>query len=112
MWRTQMSKSYNKTIIIGRLNSNPIEKNGKAIFALLNTVWNSAARKEQIQMHQIYAVGKQAELVMKYLCKGDLCCIEGKLDERLSICAEHITFLSSKKRGEATSQEGNDEQAN
>ena len=111
-----MSKSYNKTIIIGRLNSNPIEKNGKAIFALLNTVWNSETNKEQIQMHQIYAVGKQAELVMKYLCKGDLCCVEGKLDERISICAERVTFLSAKKRGEVASQvasqEGNDEQAN
>lgn len=93
-----MSKSYNKTIIIGRLGANPIEKNGCAVFPILNTTWDVKIHKEQVQMHKAYAVGKQAALVMKHLHKGDLCCIEGKLDEKQSICAERITFLSNRRK--------------
>lgn len=102
-----MSKSYNRTIIIGRLGANPIEKNGCAVFPILNTTWDAENHKEQVQIHKVYAVGKQVELVMEHLCKGDLCCIEGKLDEKHSICAERITFLSSKKHSEVASQETN-----
>lgn len=105
-----MSKSYNRTIIIGRLGANPIEKNGCAVFPILNTTWDAENHKDEVQCHKVWTSGKQTPLVMRHLNKGDLCCIEGSLtntDGKVSIHAERITFLSAKKSSEVASQESN-----
>ena len=104
-----MAKAYNKTIIIGRLGNDPeLSKDGKkASFTLCNSTVRDGV--EDVQWHQIYAVGKQIPLVMDYLHKGDLVCIEGSLTQRkvqkdgetfykTAIVSEHITFLTSRKR--------------
>ena len=87
---------FTKTILIGRLGHNPVAK-GKtaASFPVLNTVFENG--KEVIQSHTVLVFGKQKDVCMKHLTKGDLCCIEGKLDtESPAILAERITFLSTR----------------
>lgn len=127
-----MTKSFNKTIIIGRLGDNPeftetkrlnletVKPLETAKFKLSNTVIKDG--KEEIQWHDLAAFGKQAILCHDYLHKGDLCCVEGRLDRRhyesqdgeeifkTTIIAERITFLSSSKRKETNNEvSGNEE---
>lgn len=96
------SRVYNRTILIGRLGQNPQEHGNYVAFPILNTTVSDG--KEQIQTHKIVVFGKQKEICMKHLSKGDLCCIEGKIDsetiegkidsETSAIVCERITFLS------------------
>lgn len=98
--------SFNKTIIIGRLGQDPVFKAGAktdtAKFTICNTVVKDG--EEEVQWHYIVSFGRQAQLVMEHLHKGDLVCIEGRLDskayngKRVAIIAERMTFLASKKR--------------
>lgn len=127
-----MGKSYNKTIIIGRLGNDPEMtytnglnlETGKPLeiakFKLSNTVIKDG--KEEIQWHDLAAFGKQAILCHDYLHKGDLCCVEGSLDRyhykshdgeeifKTIIIAERITSLSPSKSKEANNEvSGNEE---
>lgn len=103
--------AYNKTIIIGRLGNDPELQKGSKVdyckFTLSNTVVKDGV--EEIQWHQIAAFGKQAKLCSDHLHKGDLVCIEGRIDRKkyekdgetkssVTIIAERITFLSSKRK--------------
>lgn len=127
-----MAKTYNKTIIIGRLGNDPEmaetkrlnPETGKPLeiakFKLSNTVIKDG--KEEIQWHDLAAFGKQAILCHDYLHKGDLCCVEGRLDRhqyksqdgeeifKTTIIAERITFIQSSKRKETNNEvSGNEE---
>ena len=97
-----MSKIYNKTIIIGRLGNTPslMDCDGKCYttFKLANTMVDRDGN-DRVDWHDIKAVGKQARVCCQYLNKGDLCCIEGSVDND-HIIAERVTFLSSKKKAE------------
>jgi len=98
--------SMNKTIIIGRLCRDPKSVNDNVTkFTLRNTTIRDGV--EEAQYHAVVAFGRQATLCLEYLHKGDLCCVEGRLDTykyevkgeiryRQSIIAEHITFLTHK----------------
>lgn len=105
--------TFNKTIIIGRLKDNPVSSltdNGKKIAEF--TIGNSNVKDGEIetQWHKVIAVGKQAGVVMEHLWKGDLVCIEGRIETQVynkqdgkryfehMIIAEIITFLASRKR--------------
>lgn len=127
-----MAKTYNKTIIIGRLGNDPEMTETKSLnletgkpleiakLKLSNTVIRDG--KEEIQWHDLAAFGRQAILCHDYLHKGDLCCVDGRLDRqhyksqdgeeifKTTIIAEHITFLSSSKHKEANNEvSGNEE---
>lgn len=127
-----MAKSFNKTIIVGRLGNDPEMTETKSLnletgkpieiarFKLSNTVFRDG--KEETQWHDLAAFGKQAILCHDYLHKGDLCCVEGRLDRqhyksqdgeeifKTTIIAERITFLSSSKRKETNNEvSGNEE---
>jgi single-strand DNA-binding protein len=77
--------------------------------------------KEEIQWHDLVAFGKQAILCHDYLHKGDLCCVEGRLDRssyskngeevfKTTIIVERMTFLSPSKRKETNNEvSGNEE---
>ena len=110
-----MANTFNRTIIIGRLGHDPELKQGPkaefARFSLSNSTFRDG--QEEVQWHSICAFGKQARLCHDHLHKGDLCCIEGRLDKRgylkngekhysQIIIADHITFLSSKRRPDTT----------
>lgn len=103
-------KMYSKTILIGRLGTDPelasTSDGTFAKFTISNSVFEGSEKK--VQWHNIIAVGKQANVCMEHLHKGDLCCIEGHLDTfayesdgktlyKHQIIAEHIVFLRSKK---------------
>lgn len=105
---------YNKTILIGRLGQEPTlehspKKGDVAVFTITNNSLHNG--EEVVQFHKISAFGNQAKLCVEYLHKGDLCCIEGRLDTYTyekdgvvcysqSIIAEHITFLTSRKHND------------
>lgn len=104
-------KGYNKTIIIGRVSSEPklkqVDGHDLASFTICNSTLD-ANGKELVGHHRIDALDKQANLCVKYLKKGDLCCIEGTLDAasydvngetkyRQSIRCERLTFLTPRR---------------
>lgn len=108
-----MASSFNKTIIIGRVSSDVVFKKGedgradKAAFVISNSTVVDG--EEKVDFHDICAFGKQAALCRDYISKGDLCCIEGRLEASVRddgktvyrssvITIEHITFLSCGKR--------------
>lgn len=108
-----MAKSFNKTIIIGRLGQDPVMKTAENQNITHFTICQSFGQKdsESLQWHKVCAFGKQAQLCHDYLHKGDLCCIEGRLDSHSyikdgekkysqSIIAETITFLAGKRKND------------
>lgn len=114
-----MANTYNKTIIIGRLGADPEIKAGTKTDVTRFSLSCNTLRKDgatEVQWHRICAFGKQAQLCHRYLKKGDLCCIEGRLDTRSyekdgekrsssSVIAERITFLSTKRRADVPNLE-------
>ncbi len=109
-----MTKSLNKTIIIGRLGMDPELHQGSkteyANFCIADSGYNDG--KNEVQWHRVCAFGKQAQLVHAHLHKGDLCCVEGRLDSHTyekdgvkrssqSVIAEHITFLTTQRRSDS-----------
>lgn len=114
-----MSESYNKTIIIGRLGHDPeCRQTEKCELARFSISQNRIVDgKEDAQWHRVCAFGKQAAVVKKYLRKGDLCCIEGRLEVRAyekngekrtahSIIADKVTFLQPSRREKQLNAEG------
>lgn len=99
-----MSKKYNNTILIGRINSLgqlTIEnkKDCHINFDIKSITIVNGKEKEEFQ--SVVAYNKTARLVAKHMKQGDLLCVEGKLNsDTKSIDAEHITFLSSRKQDE------------
>lgn len=99
---------YNRTVLIGRLGEDPeLRPHSKAEFQTEFYIGNNTIvdGKEVMDWHKIVAFGKQAKLCSGYLHKGDLCCIEGRLDidtrtesYKQHIVAERITFLSAPKK--------------
>jgi single-strand DNA-binding protein len=85
-----MNNLRNSVRLIGRLGQNPDVKklnSGKAMakcsIATSEVYRNDAGEKvEETQWHNVIAWGKQAELIEKYLKKGNEIAIEGKLSSR------------------------------
>ena len=88
----------NKAIIIGRLGSTPsltdIDGMCYTSFKLNNTTFRNG--HDEVECHDIKAIGKNARVCCKYLNKGDLCCVEGHFEDSY-IFADRVTFLTSKK---------------
>lgn len=115
------STGFNKTIIIGRLGQAPELKSSPdkvdfANFSMCNT--SIVNGNESIQWHRIRAFGRQAQLCHKYLRKGDLCCVEGRIDIQTyekdgvsvkthAIIADRVVFLSSKRREQTPKSDEN-----
>lgn len=84
-----MAGSLNKVMIIGRLGRDPeirYTQSGQAV-ANLNMATDEGYVKdgqkvEQTEWHKVVFWGKQAELCGKYLGKGSLIYVEGKLQTR------------------------------
>ncbi|MCH7954954.1 MAG: single-stranded DNA-binding protein [Candidatus Marinimicrobia bacterium] len=107
--------SMNKVILIGRLGGDPELKytpNGTAQ-AKLNLAtserWkdNDGNNQEKTEWHRIITWRRQAEFAGEWLKKGQLVCVEGKLQTRsweqdgekkymTEIVADNITMLGSK----------------
>ncbi len=85
-----MNNLRNSVRLIGRLGQNPDVKklsSGKSLakcsIATSESYRNEAGEKvEETQWHNIIAWGKQAEIIEKYVKKGNEIAIEGKLSTR------------------------------
>ncbi len=82
--------NLNKAIIAGRLTADPQLRSTPtgqqvASFSLAtNRVWTdkSGAKQEAAEFHNIVVWGRQAELASKFLTKGALALVEGRLQTR------------------------------
>ena len=102
-----MKCGFSKFITIGRLGRDPKVENEKAVsFPIVSSVMQNG--DEVMKTEKILVFGKQRELCMKHLHKGDLCCVECKLTREIyegnktemTIVAERITFLGRKQNEE------------
>lgn len=79
--------NYNKAVIVGRLTRDPESKtlpSGQPVtnFSLAtNRVWTDQGgnKQEAVEFHNVSAFGKLAEICSRYLSKGRLVLIEGRL---------------------------------
>lgn len=92
----------NKTIIIGRVNSlgalaiNALTNQKEIIFDVKNNHFDKNGNMT-VTFNTIVAFDKIAESVSKKLNLEDLCCIEGRIDNRLNqVIAEKVSLLSAK----------------
>lgn len=82
--------NVNKVLLVGRLTADPILRSTKtgqnvASFSLAtNRVWTdqNKQKQEQVEFHNIVVWGRQAEICSKFLIKGQMAFIEGRLQTR------------------------------
>lgn len=83
--------NLNKIFLIGRLAADPESRttpSGQMVTTVrlaTNRVWNNRAtgqKQEQVEFHTIIAWGNLADIVSKYLRKGQLAMFEGRLQTR------------------------------
>src|SRR3989338_11710189 len=82
--------NLNKVFVLGRLTADPQLRSTAggaqvASFSVAtNRVWNDAsgAKKEAVEFHNIVIWGRQAEGASRFLTKGSLVLIEGRLQTR------------------------------
>ena len=82
--------NLNKVFIIGRLTADPQLRSTKsgqsvAVFSMAtNRNWTDQQnqKREEVEFHNIVVWGKQAEIVSKFLVKGQIAYIEGRLQTR------------------------------
>jgi len=82
--------NLNKVFILGRLTGDPQLRSTTsgaqvASFSVAtNRVWNdqSGAKKEAVEFHNVVVWGRQAEVASRFLIKGSLVLIEGRLQTR------------------------------
>jgi len=82
--------NLNKAYLIGRLTGDPqlrATKGGQqvAVFSIAtNRVWNDKnnQKQEQVEYHNIVVWGRQAEVASKFLLKGQVVLIEGRIQSR------------------------------
>ena len=82
--------NLNKVFLIGRLTADPqlrATKTGQnvAVFSLAtNRVWNDKnnQKQEQVEYHNIVVWGRQAEVAAKFLLKGQMAYVEGRIQSR------------------------------
>jgi len=82
--------NFNKAIIVGNLTRDPETKtlpSGQSVtsFSLAtNRVWNNqdGEKQEAIEFHNIVSFGKLADICSRYLNKGRLVLVEGRIQTR------------------------------
>jgi len=82
--------NLNKVFVLGNLTRDPEVRSlpsGQNVvnFAIAtNRVWNdkTGARQEDVQFHNIVVFGKMADVCAKYLTKGKMALIEGRIQTR------------------------------
>lgn len=82
--------NLNKVFLIGRLTGDPQLRSTKggqqvAVFSIAtNRVWNDKnnQKQEQVEYHNIVVWGRQAEVTSKFLLKGQVVLVEGRIQSR------------------------------
>jgi|SRR3989338_4698064 len=83
--------NLNKVFILGRLTADPqlrVTTSGQQVASFgiaTNRVWNDKnnQRQEATEFHNIVVWGRQAEIASRFLAKGGLVLIEGRLQTRI-----------------------------
>jgi single-strand DNA-binding protein len=110
--------SLNKAIILGRLGQDPelrqTPQSSVATFSLATSeVWlKNGQKQEQTEWHRVVVWGKQAEHCAKYLTKGRMALVEGRIQTRswddkatgqkrfaTEIVASHVQFIGGAPTG-------------
>ena len=118
-----MSKDLNSVILIGRLTKDVETKNVNGTtcgrFSIANNdsyVSKAGEKKENASFFDVIVWGKQAENCAKYIKKGSMVAIEGRLNQnrwtdnnnqsrsKIEIIANSIQFLDSKSAEQNNSQ--------
>ena len=117
--------SVNKVILVGHVGADPEPRytaSGTAVVNLrmaTNEVWRDSEGKDQDQTewHRVVLWGKQAEFATNYIKKGQLICVEGRLQTRTwedrdkierrttEVRANVITLLGGLKTGERAEED-------
>ncbi len=101
----------NKIQLIGRLSVDPergvSEKDvPNAVFTLqTERVWKDKATgdtKRAVDNHRVFAVGRLAEVILKYLKKGDRVYVDGTLrsaetSQKIGLVAQNLIMLGGRK---------------
>lgn len=82
--------NLNKVLLIGRLTGDPqlrVTPNNQQVVnfsVATNRVWTdkNSQKQESTEFHNIVAWGRQAEIISKFMTKGSLVYIEGRLQTR------------------------------
>lgn len=82
--------NLNKVFLIGRLTGDPQLRSTKggqqvAVFSIAtNRVWSDKnnQKQEQVEYHNIVVWGRQAEVASKFLLKGQVVLVEGRIQSR------------------------------
>lgn len=82
--------NLNKVFLVGRLTGDPQLRSTKtgqqvAVFSIAtNRVWNDKnnQKQEQVEYHNIVVWGRQAEVASKFLLKGQVVLVEGRIQTR------------------------------
>ena len=124
-------KDVNKVILVGRLGSDPVQRETKAGLAVVHfplatsrrlapvetegEAQGSSSSKDETQWHRVVVWGKQAEACKQYLLKGQAVYIEGMMRTRkytnkdgtariaFEVHADEVSFLGSKRKINETS---------
>lgn len=111
--------NLNKATLMGNLTHNPEVRTAAgqkvATFSIAtNAVWRDAKSKtlkKSVEFHPVTAWGKLAEIVEKYIRKGDRLYVEGRLSnrkwedrnkqkhERTEVVAQQLIMLGSARKG-------------
>jgi single-strand DNA-binding protein len=98
--------SVNKVILVGHVGADPEPRYTSAGTAVVNLrmatneVWRDAEGKDQDQTewHRVVLWGKQAEFAANYIKKGQLVCIEGRLQTRTWVDRDKIERRTTEVR--------------
>lgn len=111
--------SVNKVVLLGRLGRDPeirMTQTGQQVanfsMATSESWTKNGVREEKTEWHNIIAWGKLAEIISKYVKKGSMLYVEGKLQTRswekngekrytTEIVASDITFVESATKGDS-----------
>lgn len=114
-----MARSYNKIILVGRTTKTPEIKMGKELrpVTTFNLAVDDSYMKDETYFFRCVAFGKIAEIIIKYVGKGDLILIEGELQinkwvdksginkETPQIIVRNVTFLETKGKDEVEEED-------
>lgn len=98
----------NKAIIFGRVGQDPVNNNGTVKFSVATTekyTDKQGDKQEITHWHNCVSFGKQAEILEKYVKKGNQILIEGKINYKkhedkiyTSIIINSFNFISNGKQ--------------
>lgn len=114
--------NLNRVQIIGRVGQDPALGQALKFSVATSDKWTdkNGAPQEKTEWHNIVAFGKLAEIGAKYISKGDLIYIEGKLQTQsyedkegikrysTNIIASNIQFLQSSNKQSAQTNDNFD----